>query len=414
MRPDMPSDLEELLDGFDAAWQQPVPPRLEDYLPSRSGSDYHKVLVGLVRMDLERRTRAREPVRVEDYLCRFPELREGDGVLLDLVLLERELRRRHDPVCKLEEYPARFPELADQLCTVDHVPAAPGTTQRSGAGGDLDLRDYVLLDLVGKGGMGEVYRGRDPALARSLAVKVLRPELRGNAEAERRFQQEARINGLLQHPSIVPVYNLGRMPDGRLYFTMKLVRGRTLAEMLNVGPVCNRPADPAGYKPAPQELLGIFEKVCQALAYAHSRKVIHRDLKPANVMVGAFGEVQVMDWGLAKVLPRQSEAPAGESTMGVLFTTKSAGSTADEHGPTGVVGTPAYMAPEQARGTGDNVDERADVFGLGGILCAILTGQPPYTGKGREEVIRKAATGDLGDAITRLDASGADSELIQL
>src|SRR5205807_7657611 len=119
----------------------------------------------------------------------------------------------------------------------------------------LDLRDYALLDRVGHGGMGEVYRGKDPALGRDLAVKVLRPELRGHPDAEHRFQQEARINGLLQHPSIVPVHNLGRLPDGRLYFTMKLVRGRTLAELLNVGPASSRPeTDAAGWKPAPQEL----------------------------------------------------------------------------------------------------------------------------------------------------------------
>jgi hypothetical protein len=240
MRPDMPSTLEDHLDAFDAAWQQPVPPRPEDFLPPRSDPVYHEVLVGLVSIDLERRIKAREQVRVEDYLRRFPELREGD-TLLELVLLERDLRRRHDPACNLAEYPARFPELAAQLETPLHTvivaPVAQGTGQESATeGGELDLRDHVLLDLVGRGGMGEVYRGRDPALARNLAVKVLRPDLRGHPEAERRFHQEARINGVLQHPSIVPVHNLGRLPDGRLYFTMKLVRGQTLAELLNVGP----------------------------------------------------------------------------------------------------------------------------------------------------------------------------------
>src|SRR5207302_6869062 len=127
-----------------------------------------------------------------------------------------------------------------------------------------------------------------------------------------------------QHPCIVPVHNLGRLPDGRLYFTMKLVRGRTLADFLDAG------RDGPGRLP---ELLGIFEKVCQALAYAHSRKVIHRDLKPANVMVGAFGEVQVMDWGLAKVLRAGSVSDgeaAAETTTGTVFTAQPADATADE------------------------------------------------------------------------------------
>jgi tRNA A-37 threonylcarbamoyl transferase component Bud32 len=350
MHSDMPSTKEDILDAFDAAWQQPMPPRLEGFLPPRSSPAFREILVGLACIDLERRIKAGERVRVEDYVCRYPELRQSEDVLLELVVLERDLRQRHDPNLKSEEYVARFPELASRLeewpTEITSGGDRPADAVRQYAA--LDLREHVLLDCVGRGGMGEVYRGRDPALDRSLAVKVLRPELCGNAEAERRFQQEARINGLLQHPSIGPVHNLGRLSDGRLYFTMKLVRGRTLADIL---------AEGTGLGRLP-ELLGIFEKVCQALAYAHSRKVIHRDLKPANVMVGAFGEVQVMDWGLAKVLtrPTQTEQPSPESTMGVLFTTKSAESTGEEYSPTGIVGTPAYMAPEQARGASDDVD----------------------------------------------------------
>jgi serine/threonine protein kinase len=424
MRTDTPSTKDDLLDAFDAAWQESAAPRLEDFLPRPASPEYPEVLVGLVCIDLERRTKAGEAARVEEYVRRFPELRHSDAGLLEVVLLERELRRRHDPDCDTAEYPARFPELASRLeasvNTLDLGAAAGGKPRRSaGEDSELDLRNHVLLERVGRGGMGEVYRGRDPALARNLAVKVLRPELCGHPEAERRFQREARINGLLQHPSIVPVHNLGRLADGRLYFTMKLVRGRTLADMLDVGPVCNRPGDTAGYKPAPRELpelLGIFEKVAQALAYAHSRKIIHRDLKPGNIMVGAFGEVQVMDWGLAKVLAAQprTQEPAEESMSAGLFSVKPPDSTQEEYSPTGVVGTPAYMAPEQARGANEEVDERADVFGLGGILCTILTGQPPFTGERRDEVLHRAMAGEMSGVFARLEASGADSELVEL
>jgi serine/threonine-protein kinase len=304
--------------------------------------------------------------------------------VLELVMHAYDVRHRHDPAVNPEEYLTRFPEFISELRlrwqTV--IPVGEGdvsATPSPHVFQALDLRNYELLDRIGRGGMGEVYRGKDPALGRDLAVKVLQPELRGDDDAQRRFEQEARVTGALQHPNIVPVHNLGRLPDGRMYFTMKLVRGRTLTQLL---------AEEKGSGRLP-ELLGVFEKVCQAVAFAHSRGVIHRDLKPSNVMVGAFGEVQVMDWGLAKVLPRDGEAAKGGVEFGSGDTVRrvgTTGSTADDR-RTGTVGTPAYMPPEQARGAGDEVDERADVFGLGAILCEVLTGRPPYTGATVEAIL---------------------------
>jgi serine/threonine-protein kinase len=207
------------------------------------------------------------------------------------------------------------------------------------------------------------------------------------------------------------VHEIGRLDDGRPYFAMKLVKGRTLAQLLG------QRAGPAEDLP---RLLEVFAQVCRAVAYAHSQGVIHRDLKPANVMVGAFGEVMVMDWGLAKVRKEVGRAHARptpaeeESEIGTTHTAPG-GPGGDGSGTEAgtVLGTLAYMAPEQARGEVESLDERADVFGLGAILCAVLTGRPPFTGpKGR--AWQQARRADLADAFARLDGCGADAELIGL
>jgi len=273
------------------------------------------------------------------------------------------------------------------------------------------LGRYQLQGEIARGGMGAILKGRDVDLGRELALKVLLESHQGNPEVLCRFIEEAQIGGQLQHPGIAPVYELGTFPepDRRPYFAMKLVKGQTLAALLH------ERTNPAHDLP---RFLAIFEQVCQTMAYAHARGVIHRDLKPSNVMVGSFGEVQVMDWGLAKVLPRggnadEAAAQAVQETVIMTVRSGSAGSGGESRAGS-VLGTPAYMAPEQARGEVERIDERADVFGLGAILCEILTGRPPYVGLIREEIRGKAAQGDLTDALRRLDACAAEAELIEL
>jgi serine/threonine-protein kinase len=267
-----------------------------------------------------------------------------------------------------------------------------------------------LLGEIARGGMGAVLKGRDTDLGRDIAVKVLLETHQGKTELVQRFVEEAQIAGQLQHPGITPVYELGQLADKRPYFTMKLVKGKTLAALLTAR------SDPAAER---TQFVGIFGQVCQTLAYAHARGVIHRDLKLANVMVGSFGEVQVMDWGLAKVLKEGGVADERQAqthqAVSVIQTQRSAGTPeVGSHTQAGsVLGTPAYMAPEQARGEVELVDARADVFGLGAILCEILTGQPPFTGQ-KAEAMRKAQTAHLDDAFGRLAGCGADAELIGL
>jgi serine/threonine-protein kinase len=264
-----------------------------------------------------------------------------------------------------------------------------------------------LFGEIGRGGMGAVLKGRDIDLGRDLAVKVLLEKHRDKPDLIRRFVEEAQIAGQLQHPGVVPVYELGAFADRRPYFTMKLVKGRTLAAVL---------ASRSDVAEGRMDLLAMLLRVAQTVAFAHARGVIHRDLKPSNVMVGGFGEVQVMDWGLAKVLPKGgAAADAGREALAeTVIATVRSGSDSDHSHAGSVLGTPAYMAPEQARGEVERVDERADVFALGSMLCEVLTGRPAFVGRSPGEVQRTAALGDLSDAVARLDACGADAELVGL
>jgi serine/threonine-protein kinase len=272
---------------------------------------------------------------------------------------------------------------------------------------------YQFLGEVARGGMGVIVKARDTHLDREMAFKFLLNKHVADAELRRRFAREARISGRLQHPGIVAVYDTGHLTDARPYFTMSLVKGQTLARLLG------ERSDLARELP---HFLKIFEQICQTVAYAHTEGVIHRDLKPANVMVSPFGVVRVMDWGLAKVMRGAAavyEAPTGRAAG--PGGSRAEGSNedctvggADSVSRTGqAIGTPAFMSPAQARGEVDRLDERADVFGLGAILCVILTGCPPYVGT-PEEILAKAAAGDLTDAFARLDACTAEREWIGL
>ncbi|MEX1024926.1 MAG: protein kinase [Planctomycetota bacterium] len=271
-----------------------------------------------------------------------------------------------------------------------------------------DQGKYRILGEIARGGMGVVLRGHDIELGRDIAIKVTDGELAKRPEVIERFVEEAQIGGQLQHPGIVPVYELGLMADQRPYFTMKLIKGRTLAAMLTRRKSVEEDR---------VRFLDIWESVCQTMAYAHSKGVIHRDLKPANIMVGAFGEVQVVDWGLSKVLRRggvADEVEARDTAMSVIETVRSGSGSGSDSIVGSVLGTPAYMSPEQAQGEPDKLDERTDVFALGAILCEILTGAPPYVAGGGQNLVQMAAFGELDAARARIDACSAAPDLKRL
>jgi len=211
---------------------------------------------------------------------------------------------------------------------------------------------YSLLQVLGEGGMGTVYLGRDELLERDVAIKVARDAIGpGSAVLAERLRTEARVLARLEHAGIVPVHDAGLLADGRVFYVMKRVHGRTLETVLETMPELDR-------------RLGVLERVADAVAFAHGQGVVHRDLKPANVMVGEFGEVLVMDWGVAKLLgtPEAARVGAGVAAPG-------------RTDPGSVLGTPGFMPPEQA--AAGLVDRRADVFGLGALLVFLVTGTVP-------------------------------------
>jgi eukaryotic-like serine/threonine-protein kinase len=241
---------------------------------------------------------------------------------------------------------------------------------------------------IGLGGMGAVHRSYDEVLQRQVAVKNLQQQLAGSDAITRRFLQEVVITAQLDHPNIVPVYDVGFHDDGAAFFVMKLVRGENLAASLRL-------YQERGMTHRELErYLRIFLKVCEAVEFAHSRGVIHRDLKPSNIMVGPHGEVYVMDWGIALV--RAPAASKPRDSAPALW-----GDAAQEEGM--VIGTAAYMPPEQARGVIGDIDERTDIFALGGILYHILTNRPPYPGPERAMQILMAGLGEVlppGEVVT--------------
>jgi eukaryotic-like serine/threonine-protein kinase len=257
---------------------------------------------------------------------------------------------------------------------------------------------YIVRDTLGSGGMGVVVVATDQDLNRPVAMKIMWDAR--DAVAARRFAFEAEVTAQLDHPNIVPVHERGMDGRGRPYYTMRMVRGSSLAEILDLQSLGN--ASAAAEFPL-NRLVRVLVEVTNAIAYAHDRGVIHRDLKPHNIMVGRYGEVQVMDWGLARMLDRpEPDEPGrvggdGQRASGVAVAVGSRQIT--RHGS--VRGTPAYMPPEQARGETWRLDRPSDVYAIGAILYEILTLTPPFQGTTAQDVLEAVAAGDLEPAERR-------------
>lgn len=269
-----------------------------------------------------------------------------------------------------------------------------GDTESPAASLDSSKPDERYKDQgrLGLGGMGEVRLCKDMRIGREVALKVIRDERAGQAQARTRFLKEVRVQGQLEHPAVVPVYDLDATKGGRPYFTMRRIGGRTLADIIRMN-------DEEEY--SRRRLLSAFSQVCLAIDYAHERGIVHRDLKPSNVMLGDFGEVYVLDWGLAKTMGEegqtQTEDPVSFDDLG------GSGETVDGE----VLGTPGYMAPEQLDGVHGNVGPHSDIYALGALLFELMTSEPLHARKTPQQAIGST----IGGADARAHARYPDRQV---
>ncbi|MGE5857971.1 MAG: protein kinase domain-containing protein [Solirubrobacterales bacterium] len=368
-------EFEDVIRRFEDAWQGRARPEILAYLPTGAGRT--RLLTELVHVDLEYRLRAGESARVEEYVARYPELTDDRAVMLELIAAEHEFRRRREPGLALSDVLQRFPqyraELPGQIArtTIDgrDVPLRP-TDQRAEA--LPEVAGYEVLGLLGRGGMGVVYQARQLGLDRTVALKMVLTGFQAGPKDLARFRAEAVALARLQHPNIVQIYDVGETAS-RPYFVFEFVAGGSLAQYLQ--------GTPQPVRPAAQ----LVDTLARAVHAAHAQGVIHRDLKPANILLrdereGARGESRALSplaSRLASVVPKITD-------FGLSKCAGADGEAPDLRGPTvtgDLVGTPNYMAPEQAMVPRQPVGPAADVYALGAILYELLTGRPPFTGE---------------------------------
>jgi WD40 repeat protein/Flp pilus assembly protein TadD len=395
---------EQIIERFENAWQLDMRPAIDDYLPT--GADRHRVLIELVHADLRFRLQAAEPARVEEYLERYPELATEPAVVLDLIATEQEQRRQAGLVA-LAEYGRRFPQYASQLDALlssglQAGALAPARNQRAAKGATAEtvaqshgpsqaspsnegrrwpeIPGYEILNELGRGGMGVVYKARQLKLNRLVALKMVLAGAHAGPEHLVRFLNESEAVASLQHPHIVQVYEAGSQA-GQPYFAMELVEGESLAQKLGGQPL---PAEQAA---------GILAPLARAMHYAHGRGIVHRDLKPANVLLAPNPNIEIRNPKQIPITKQDNPKQKGAAVSELLPKVSDFSLAKRLEGDGGltrtgaILGTPSYMAPEQASAKKDSVTPATDIYGLGAILYEMLTGRPPFRGATDLDVI---------------------------
>jgi WD40 repeat protein/serine/threonine protein kinase len=337
--------LSQIIYDFEAAHQRGDTPCVQDFVKPDAASRT-QLLGELVRVDLEYRHKRGLPISVDDYLSPFPDLIHDEELLLEVIEAEHRQRRERGDIPVLEKYARRFPALAERLA--DRL---TGATLGAGAMGGSrataaplpQVPGYEMLAVLGAGGMGVVYQARHIKLQRIVALKMIKGGTQVSADDLQRFRTEGEAVGRLQHPNVVQIHEVGEH-HGLPFFTLEYCGGGSLASKLNGTPL---PAMAAAR---------LTETLARAMAAAHQKQIVHRDLKPHNVLLAEGGVPKITDFGLAKKL----DAGAHQTQGGAIL------------------GTPSYMAPEQARGELEGVGPLADVYALGAILYEMLTGRPPF------------------------------------
>ncbi|MEQ1905654.1 MAG: serine/threonine-protein kinase, partial [Pirellulaceae bacterium] len=359
---------------------------------------------------LEIRLRAGEKIRCEQLFADHPEIAADPELAMDLIYTEYSTRCELGEKPAHREYMSRFPQwqsLLDEQFQLDEFldvePLSLNPVPRKAGG------RFRVLSLLARGGIGQVMRAMDTELNREVAIKVIQPSLAEIDDLRERFMREAEITGRLEHPGIVPVYGKGEDSEEQPYYAMRLVRGESFHQAIEDFHAR------AGHRPRFdsimfQKLLRRFLSVCETIAYAHSRGVIHRDIKPQNILLGPFGETLVVDWGLAKVTSVPDSLPSrpeSESTLDdeLRFSladdldtpsTSAANWSVELTQSVGaLIGTPAYMSPEQARGESQSIGPASDVYGLGATLYTLLTGRTRFVDSDVSDTLRQVISGEF-------------------
>ena len=378
--------LELLFEAFELAWQAGPRPRIADHLPAEAPLR-RAALIELIYIDQEYAIRSDFPASVEDYLAQFPELINELDLVADLIAREFRLRKRKGDGPSTEDYLGRFPHLGTRLEARLNAEAAvssrlPGETTIEALSTDPVAEEtpralpseanpsYDQLRFHARGGLGDVYRARDVELSREVALKRIRLKFSSESRVRRRFLREARLTARLNHPGVVPIHGLIWDRHDQPWYVMRFVEGQTLEQAIKD---YHDPAKTDADRPlAFRKLLARYIAVCDTIAFAHSRDVVHRDLKPSNVILGDYGETIVLDWGLAT---STQTTPADPSPTQPIPDTEET----DPLTHAGqVLGTPAFMSPEQAKGLPTMNQPASDIYGLGSILYTILAGRSPF------------------------------------